>query len=581
MATLFRGILRLSVSVESGTKIFNSTPRCFYSTARGVKIVQGANGEQIIYSPYEDTVYPDITVPEYVWGNVNKYSNKVALECGLTGRYYTYGQARDNANYIARSLLQLGIKSGDIVALVLPNLPETPIAFLACLEAGVIVTTCNPTYTVDEMSKQLLTSKAKAIITTAEIASAVAKSAKSSLPPNAPFIVVDDGTQPIPSDAIPFNDLIVRGKSLPKVPLPIRTPQDIAVLPFSSGTTGLPKGVMLSHENLVSNMEMFETTAAGDIFLDSSDEQDVLPSILPMFHIFGMNSVMFPRLAKGAKLITLPKFTTENYVSILEKHKVTGLVLVPPILLLLTSSNIFKKHHLKHVKFVVSGAAPLSDTDVERFLDKFQSPIKCCQGYGLTESSPLAFIEKSGKKYASIGKPASSCRVRLVDLNTQKDIAEPQKPGELWLSGPHIMKGYFNNEKATNETLENGWLKTGDLAYFDESGDFFICDRLKELIKVKGFQVAPAELEGLLRTHPSIAEAAVIGVRDEKMGEVPKAFVQLKKGKTISEGEIKDFMKGKVSDFKELRGGVTFLDEIPKNPTGKILRSKLKELYAK
>lgn len=163
--------------------------------------------------------------------------------------------------------------------------------------------------------------------------------------------------------------------------------------------------------------------------------------------------------------------------------------MVPPILLFLTSSTLAKKHHLDYVKFVFSGAAPLSDTDVERFMEKFQTPIKCCQGYGLTESSPVAFIEKSGKKYASIGKPVSSCRARLVDMETKTDIVRPHKSGELLISGPHIMKGYFNNDEATRETLENGWLKTGDVAYYDEDGDFFISDRIKELIKVKGFQV--------------------------------------------------------------------------------------------
>ena len=219
------------------------------------------------------------------------------------------------------------------------------------------------------------------------------------------------------------------------------------------------------------------------------DGQEIIPSVLPMFHIFGMNGVMFPKLAQGAKLITIPKFTPETCISVLENQKVTSLILVPPIFLFLASSPLAKKDHVEHVGFILSGAAPLSNTDVERFIDKFQKPIKFCQGYGLTESSPVAFLETSGAKYSSIGNPVSSCRARLVDIETNKDISEPRKSGELWIAGPHIMKGYYNNEKATKETLENGWLKTGDIAYYDESGDFFISDRLKELIKVKGFQV--------------------------------------------------------------------------------------------
>ncbi|CAB0040169.1 unnamed protein product [Trichogramma brassicae] len=417
-------------------------------------------GEHIIDSPFGQLSYPEMPIHEYVWETLQSYSHMIATECGVTGRKYTYAQARDYSSYIARSLLDMGLKPGDVLAIILPNLPESPIAFLGCLEAGIVITSVNPIYTV---------------------------------------------------------------------------------------------GVF----------------------------QQIIPVILPMYHIYGMVTVMLSKMTTGGKLITLPKFTPESYVRVLERNPVTELMLVPPIVLFLTSSKLVKKHFLDHVTYITSGAAPLSDTDVERFYEKFsiaRDKLKFRQGYGMTESSPVSLYEKTGTKYSSIGRPICGCQARLVDPITKKDVTTPRQTGELWIRGPHVMKGYLNNQKATEETLQDGWLLTGDIAYFDEDSDFFITDRLKELIKVKGFQVAPAELEALIRTHPNVEEAGVVGIPDDRSGEVPMAFVVLKeKGATKAE-EIQDFVKGKVSEFKELRGGVRFVDSLLKNPSGKILRKKLKAL---
>lgn len=561
-----------------------ASSRCIFAQPEQ-KIVRGRNGERIIPSPYGSIRSLETRIPDYVWRNVNRYSDHIALECGVTGRKYTYGEARDASNYIARSLRDMGLVEGDVVALITPNLPESALAFLGILEAGLVVTTINPYYTIEEIEMQLVQSGARGIVVAREIAPNALKAARWKMAAVAPFIVIDDGTGPMMEDVIPFKDLITRGKELPPLKFSNLSANDVAVLPFSSGTTGLPKGVMLTHNNMVTNMEMMEVTASDMFETTTADYQEVVPMFLPFFHIFGMNGLMLPRLTNGTRIITLPRFVPETFLDILATRKPTFLYLVPPVLLFLSITPQANKKHLEHVKAAFSGAAPLAHPDVERFYEKFgvdRSSFKVYQGYGLTESSPVAFFEKTGRKYSSIGKNICGCEARLVDPITKVDVCEVGQTGELWIRGPHIMKGYYDNVDATRETIdEDGWLKTGDIAYFDEDLDFFITDRLKELIKVKGFQVAPAELEALLRTHPSVREAAVIGIPHPRLGEAPKAFVSLEKGKTATEEDIQNFVKGKVSEYKEINGGVSFIDEIPKNATGKILRTKLKEMYLK
>ncbi|XP_011693544.1 PREDICTED: probable 4-coumarate--CoA ligase 3 [Wasmannia auropunctata] len=580
MAThAFRGIQRLNRVLDAGIRTLNSTLRRA-STSSQPRIVTGPNNEKIIMPVAGEASYPEILIHEFIWNDSESYPNHIALECGVNGKKYTFAQAKDATSYIGRSLRNMGLKKGDVVALVAPNLPDTVLGFLGSQSGGLVVTTVNPLYTSEEMQRQFLKAKVKAIITSTAIASTVLAATRACLPHETPFIVIDDKTGSTPEGSIPFDDLITRGKSLPPVNSD-RTCDDVAVLPFSSGTTGLPKGVKLTHRNLVSNIMM--VTASVDAFHPTTSTfQEIIPTVLPFFHIYGMNGVVFPRLASGNKIITIPKFVPDQFLSVLEKHKATVLFCVPPIVLFLTASPLVKKHYFDHMHMMMSGAAPLAKTDVDRFYEKYNvdpQVFKFHQGYGLTESSPVAFVEH-GEKPSSIGKNVASCHVRLVDITTQQDVSTSGQTGELWIKGPHIMKGYLDDEVATKNTLtKDGWLKTGDIVYFDEDFDFYITDRLKELIKVKGFQVPPAELEALLRTHPDVEEAAVIGIPHARHGEVPKAFIVASKGKKPTEDDIKNFVKGKVSDYKRLEGGVTFVDDIPKNASGKILRSKLKQTY--
>ncbi|XP_029176729.1 4-coumarate--CoA ligase 1-like [Nylanderia fulva] len=580
MAThAFRGIQKLNRVLDASIKVLNSSLRCA-STSLQTRLVTGSNGEKTFIAS-NDLSYPETIIHEFIWNNIENYPDHIALECGISGKKYTYAQAKDATYYIGRSLRHIGLKEGDVIALVAPNLPDAILAFLGSSSSGLIITTMNPFCTANEMSNQLTKANAKAVITSASIASTVLAATRASLPPGTPFIVIDDKAGSIPDGSIPFDDLITRGKSLPPVSTKA-TCDDVAILPFSSGTTGLPKGVMLTHRNLVSNIEMTQASFGDSYRPTTSTYQESYPLILPFFHIYGLNGVALSRLAYGAKIVCVPKFIPETFLDVMHKSKATGLFCVPPIILFLSASPLVKMHHLEHLHSIISGAAPLAKTDVDKLFNKFNidsTNIRFRQGYGLTETSSVAFVE-NGEKFSSIGKTVDGTQARLVNIETQQDIATPGETGELWIKGPHVMKGYLNNEAATKATLtEDKWLKTGDIAYYDEDYDFFITDRLKELIKVKGFQVPPAELEALLRSHPDVDEAAVIGIPHPRCGEVPKAFIVASKGKTPTEDDIKNFVKGKVSDYKELEGGVTFINEIPKNPSGKILRSKLKSTY--
>lgn len=477
----------------------------------------------------------------------------------------------------------MGLKKGDLVALVAPNYPETILAAVGVLEADLILTTMNPTYTIEEMKKQIKDCEANAIITVAEIAHIVLEARKNTSASSGPFVVIEDGTRSIPEGSVPFKDLITRGKTLPPITHYQMSSNDLAILPYSSGTTGMPKGVMLTHKNLVSNMEMVEYTTKERLWRHTTaDFQEVVPLIIPFFHIFGLNAATLPRLYNGTKIITLPKFVPEVFVDILTKKNITGLFAVPSLITFINICPLLKKEIFQNIHHIITGATPLPEVDVERFYERYQissDDLKFSQGYGMTETSPVICLDSWSRKPSSIGQNIAGCEIRLVDSATNEDISVAGQKGEIWARGPHIMKGYLNNEKATSEMIVDGWLKTGDIGYFDDEFYFFVTDRKKDLIKVKGFQVPPAELEALIKRHPNVIEAAVIGIPNERFGEIPKAFVILKEGSKTTDDDIKNFVKDKVSEYKQLRGGVTFVDSIPKNASGKILRNKLKNEY--
>jgi len=332
----------------------------------------------------------------------------------------------------------------------------------------------------------------------------------------------------------------------------------------------------LTHYNIVSNILQY---LAAEYEM-ANDENPTLMGVLPFFHIYGMTVMMLSSLVIGAKMVTLPRFDFVQFLETIQNYKINFLHVVPPMILALAKQPIVEKYDLSSLKVIISGAAPLGGELQKIAAQRLKCTVK--QGYGMTEMSPVSHLNLSSEiKMGSVGTLLPNMEARIVDSDS-KIITTPYVQGELLLKGPNIMKEYLNNPEATASIFtEDGFLRTGDVAHFDEDGHYYIVDRVKELIKYKGFQVPPAEIEAVLNSHPKIADSAVIGVPDEVAGELPKAFIVLKAEQNLSEQEIHAFVAERVSPYKKLRGGIEFVDQIPKSSSGKILRRVLKEKYCK
>ena len=510
-----------------------------------------------VRSPFPDVSVPEASLPDFVLEKAAEYGSKPALIDGPSGRTVTYEQLSRAVRSVAAGLAGKGFGPGDVFAIFSPNLPEYAIAFHAVASLGGITTTANPLYTVDELTFQLKDSGAKYLLTVPPFLETAADAAgRAGLaevfvfgegPGATPFASLMSPDEPPHTDVDPSNDLVV--------------------LPYSSGTTGYPKGVMLTHHNLVANVcQMIAAAPVG--------KADTLIGVLPFFHIYGMTVIMNAAIRSGATIVTMPRFDLEQFLQLMQDYKVTRAHLVPPIVLALAKHPIVEKFDLSALRDIMSGAAPLSGELAEDCGSRIDC--KVVQGYGLTETSPVTHVipDDMPNKPGSIGPPIPNTECMVVDVASGDEVA-PGTLGEVWIRGPQVMRGYLNNEVATAATIDDeGWLHTGDIGYADEDGYFFLVDRLKELIKYKGFQVAPAELEALLVTHPEVADAAVIGKPDAEAGEIPKAFV-VKRG-DVSEEEIVVFVADRVAPQKKVRA-VEFVDQIPKSPSGKILRRVLKD----
>jgi 4-coumarate--CoA ligase len=354
----------------------------------------------------------------------------------------------------------------------------------------------------------------------------------------------------------------------PIAQVPIDPREQIVVLPYSSGTTGLPKGVMLTHRNLVANLVQVKDALA-------ITDGEVVLAVLPFFHIYGMQVLMNFFLSRGATIVTVPRFDLEQCLGSIQERGITRLFAVPPIVLALAKHPLVDQFDLSSLKQVFSGAAPLGADLAQDAADRIDCEV--VQGYGMTELSPVTHLTlMGGFKPGTCGVTVPNTECRIVDVEEGAD-QEVGAVGELWVRGPQVMKGYLNNPEATALTIDSdGWLHTGDVGFIDADGHLTIVDRVKELIKYKGFQVAPAELEALLLTHPAIADAAVIGVPDEEAGEHPRGFIVLKPGQELTAADISAFISGHVATYKVIHD-VVFTDSIPKSPSGKILRRLLRD----
>jgi len=464
-----------------------------------------------------------------------------------------------------------------VIAFLLPNIPEFPIAFLGCVGAGLTVTTMNPTYRAEEISRQLDNSGAKYVLTTGMFLPN-AKQAVTVLSNTVIEEIIVLGMEDTPADCKSFMNMMLGDDgSMYKIDKENLDPlQDVAVMPFSSGTTGPPKGVCLSHFNLVANLCQITSPDVSDLRpKHKTESQEVILAVLPFFHIYAMTTVMLLSLYFGIKVVTLPKFEPEKFVKALVTYRPTILSLVPPLCNYLATDRNITSQHLSSVKFVSGGAAPFGATMIEKFLAKC-SPNKVAfqEGYGMTESSPVTHVQpKKNAFMGGVGCPVHNTMAKVVDIETGEALP-PGEEGELCISGPQVMLRYHRNKAATNNTVKEGWLLTGDIARYREDGQFEIVDRLKELIKVKGYQVAPSELEDLIRKYEGVVDVAVIGVPDERAGELPRAYV-IREKNAVSEVAIMKFVADHVAPHKKL-GDVLFVESLPKNQSGKVLRRQLK-----
>ncbi len=499
---------------------------------------------------------------------INRVPDNVAVIDGDST--YTYSQLGEYSDRLASALVGLGVKPGDRVAILAPNCVEFVISFYGIVKAGAIVTTVNSGYREREIAHQLNDSGAETLIVH-PVLKPMSDAARSETTALAREIVME----PDSSDPNSFWGILENASPVPPS-IPVDPINDVAVLPYSSGTTGLSKGVMLTHFNLVSNVQQFlnrkdETPVIG--------ANDVLLTHLPLFHIYGMNVLMNSAIGAGCAQVMMGRFDMDEFLGLMSRHRVSVLFTVPPVGLGLTQYPGVADHDLSSVRVGFFGAAPLSAEMQLRIQDVMGFPI--IQGYGMTEASPVThadFLEPHLTRHGSIGPALPDTEQKVVDVETGETELPPDEAGELMVRGPQVMKGYYNNPEATRETLtEDGWLHTGDIVRMDPEGYVWVLDRLKELIKYKGFQVPPAELEGVLLEHPGIADAAVIGKDDLESGEIPKAFVVTTPGTEISAEDVMGFVAERVATFKHVRE-VEFIDAVPKNPSGKILRRNLVEL---
>jgi acyl-CoA synthetase (AMP-forming)/AMP-acid ligase II len=512
----------------------------------------------IVRSPYPDVTIPDVSLPEFVLGDVAQRADKPALVDGPSGRTITFGELAGAARLVAGGLAARGFGRGEVFAIYCPNVPEYAVAFYGVLLAGGVNTTINPLYTVEELAFQLNDAKASHLLTIPQFVDKAVEAAGRSGVREVFVLGEAEG-------ATPFAELLRAGQPPPQVTV---DPSDLAALPYSSGTTGLPKGVMLTHRNLVANL-----CQGQDVLNTASD--DVVIAVLPFFHIYGLSVLMAAALWQGATLVTMPRFDLEQFLTVMQDRQVTRAFLVPPIVLALAKQPLVERFDLSALRLIVSGAAPLSADLEEACAKRLGCVIQ--QGYGLTEASPVLTAhsgEEARIRHGSVGQLLPATEAKVVDVASGEELVRNQT-GELCFRGPQVMPGYLNRPDETAEMLDDdGWLHTGDIGYVDDDGYVYIVDRVKELIKYKGMQVAPAELEAVLVSHPAISDAAVVRIPDEEAGEVPKAFVVT--DADLSAQEVMDFVAARVAPYKKVRA-VEFVDEIPKALSGKILRRVLME----
>ncbi|KAH0849516.1 hypothetical protein HID58_096377 [Brassica napus] len=506
--------------------------------------------------PSQDFIFrsklPDISIPnhlpltDYLFqkfsGDGGGDSTATCLIDGATGRIFTYADVQITLRSIAAGLYRLGIRHGDTVMLLLPNSPEFSLSFLAAAYLGAISTPANPLFT--QRRSQTGTSLRRE----------------------------DDHYKAI------FTELTQADET--ELPKPEISPEDTVLMPYSSGTTGLPKGVLITHKGVVTSTA--QKVDGENPHLNFTGD-DVIICFLPMFHTYAHNSLMLSAMRAGAAFLILPRFELNKVMEMIQKYKVTVVPMAPPVVLAFVKSPDTETYDLSSVRMMFSGSGALAKELEDAVRLKLPNAI-FGQSYGMTEmgtvAKSLAFAKNPFKiKSGSCGTVIRNAEMKVVDTITGVSLPH-NKPGEICIRGDQLMKGYLNDPQATAQTIDkDGWLHTGDIGFVDDNDEIFIVDRLKELIKFKGYQMAPAELEALLISHPFIEDVAVVAMKDEIAGEVPVVFVVRSEGSQLTEDDVMSYINKQVVHYKRIKM-VFFTDCIPKAPSGKILRKDLRARLA-
>jgi acyl-CoA synthetase (AMP-forming)/AMP-acid ligase II len=511
-------------------------------------------------SPLPEVEIPDVTITAHVLRKVADVPDRVAIRDSAGMSSYTFAELSAAIHSLAGGLAARGVAPGKVVGLMAPNVPEYAVIFHGVAVAGAAVTTINPTYGAEEVRHQLQDAGASMLFVVPmflEVARAAIEGT------DVTEIIVMAPSSDAAKGATSMADVF--GNPIEQVPVDVA--DHTVVLPYSSGTTGMPKGVMLTHRNLVANIEQVKHA-----ILYKDDE--VALAALPFFHIYGMQVLMNGLIANGVTTISMPRFDMVEALEAVQGLKITRFFAVPPIILGLANHPVVDQYDVSSVRQIFSGAAPLGAELAAAAGARLGCEV--VQGFGMTELSPVSHCTVEGDfRPGTSGVTASNTESRIVDPVSGEDQGVGDR-GELWVRGPQVMKGYLNNAEATAATVDaDGWLHTGDVAIIDEFGHMTIVDRLKELIKFKGFQVAPAELEALIITHPKVADVAVIGIPDDEAGEIPKAFVSPVEGETVTLEEIQKLVAAHLVSYKQIKI-LEVIEAIPKSAAGKILRKELR-----
>jgi 4-coumarate--CoA ligase len=486
------------------------------------------------------------TVTERVLCQAWAHPDRPAIVEGETGAAFGYAELADRVGRARARLVAGGVRPGDVVALMAPTCPDHVTAFHGVVSAAAVVTPLNPNYTPHELRHQLRDSQAVAIVCLTDQEKTAYEAA--------------EGT---PADRIVLLEELSAWTG--SVPAPADDARCLAALPYSSGTTGLPKGVMLGHSNLVAQLE---SLVAGDPL----GADHVTLAVVPFFHILGMQLIMNNTLAQGGTIVTMRRFDPEATLRAIDRYRVTRLYAVPPLLAALAARPDLAAHDLTSLREVLTGAAPMGAEQITIAARRLGCAIQ--QGFGMTELAGASHMTDRAEPANNCGRPLPGIECKTVDETGA--ATPPGGTGELWIRSPQVMQGYWRNPEATAASIVEGWLRTGDVGRIEADGSLTIVDRLKELIKCNGFQVAPAELEAVLAMHEAVADAAVVGVPDEVCGEVPKAFVVLRSGRTVDAAQLQEFVNASLSRYKHVRH-VEFVASVPRTPSGKVMRRELRQ----